>query len=150
LLVYALICYGTRMNINVYLPDDLGERAKAAELPLSQLLRQAVQEELERREAVASTLTESQTYELELEGDSGGYTGRITGRWIAESSSGVVVYMTDDERVIAYDAPNLRYFTLTDDPSMDLDEGLRNWLAPDDAAYISACSALGIKPVLDL
>jgi hypothetical protein len=37
------------MNHNVYLPDEISERAKAAELNLSRLLRDAVTDELKRR-----------------------------------------------------------------------------------------------------
>ena len=35
------------MNVNFYLGDDLGQRAKAAGLPLSRLLQDAVRGELE-------------------------------------------------------------------------------------------------------
>jgi hypothetical protein len=37
------------MDITVYLPDELGRAAKEAELPLSQLLRDAVAAQLDRR-----------------------------------------------------------------------------------------------------
>ena len=67
------------MDITVYLPDEIGQRAKEHELNLSRLLRDAVTEELSRRGAVAETLKDSEVYEIELEGDAGYYTGRITG-----------------------------------------------------------------------
>ena len=38
----AQVRAGGQVNVNVYLPDELGARAKAAGLPLSQLLRSAV------------------------------------------------------------------------------------------------------------
>jgi post-segregation antitoxin (ccd killing protein) len=41
------------MNINAYLPDELGRRAKEAGLNLSGLLREAVVAELERRDREA-------------------------------------------------------------------------------------------------
>ena len=43
------------MDITVYLPDEVGKQAKAAKLPLSQLLRAAVLEELRRREIYIGT-----------------------------------------------------------------------------------------------
>jgi post-segregation antitoxin (ccd killing protein) len=36
------------VNFNVYLPDELGEQAKAEQLKLSRLLREAVVNELHR------------------------------------------------------------------------------------------------------
>ena len=94
------------MNVNLYLPDDLGARAKEAELPLSHLLQGAVVDELERRAMISNTLTEPQTFELQLEDEEGrSYTGRITGSLIATGRGDVELYLLDDERVIGYD-PN--------------------------------------------
>lgn len=39
------------MNMNLYLPDAIGARARAARLPLSRMLRAAVEEELRSRAA---------------------------------------------------------------------------------------------------
>jgi post-segregation antitoxin (ccd killing protein) len=39
-------------DITVYLPDKVGEAAKAAGLPFSRLLCKAVEDELRRRQAV--------------------------------------------------------------------------------------------------
>jgi post-segregation antitoxin (ccd killing protein) len=44
------------VNITVYLPDDLGQRAKDAGLPLSRLLRAAVEKELAERDESASAV----------------------------------------------------------------------------------------------
>lgn len=41
------------MDIGVYLPDAIGAQAKAAKLPLSRMLRAAVEEELKKRAADA-------------------------------------------------------------------------------------------------
>jgi post-segregation antitoxin (ccd killing protein) len=125
------------MNVNVYLPDDLGKRAKDADIPFSQLLRDAVVTELERREAMAQTLTKTETIQLELEDrDGNAYTGRFTGT-IIDGNDTSSIYLTDDERVIFYDSNKLEYWII-EDPETDL-EGWPN-----------ALSALGIKPVIDI
>ena len=92
------------MDFTVYLPAEIGERAKAAELKLSRLLRDAVTRELDRRAAMNDTLAESQEYKVAVEDRDGRvFAGRITGRAIAVSGD-VTVYLTDDERVLAHDA----------------------------------------------
>src|SRR5215207_5262051 len=99
------------MKVNVYLPDDLGERAKAAgELNLSGLLQGALRDELDRREALASLLDgELPEHELDLEDRNGNhYVGVIHGKLLAEGRHDELVYLTDDERVLVYDAGNLR------------------------------------------
>ena len=132
-----------RMNVNLYLPDELGQRAKAADLPLSRLLQAAVSNELERRAAVSNTLQDIQTYEVEIEDRNGyTYTGRITGTCIAESGD-VSVYLTEDGRVIGHNASRLEH-RVFDDPETSLREAL--W----PGAYQEAMSALGIKAVIDL
>ena len=135
------------MNVNVYLPDDLGQRAKDADLPFSQLLREAVRDELRRRETVSETLEQVETYEIGLEDRDGyGYMGRITGKSIAYSETfGVQVFLTNDERVIVYDERHLRHYELSDPV-----EDLRGWIGNDAAQYFSAVEALGEKPVIDL
>jgi hypothetical protein len=133
------------MNINVYLPDDLGKRAKEAGLPFSELLRGAVVAELERREAVASTLEETSEHELYLENKDGvSYIGRVTGTIIGRDRYGAgFVFLTDDERVLVYDENRSSYW-ISEDPEEDLRELL------DDAEYFNAMQALGIKAVIDL
>ncbi len=148
------------VNITVYLPDELGAKAKAAELPLSRLLRAAVEDELERRDTVEKTLSETQTYELEvLDEEDRPYTGRLKGKIIASDDTRTpvacedpgfmarerrsTVYMTDDERVIVYDEDDGKIW-----PQEDPEEDLRSWLGP--GAYAEAMHALGLKPVIDL
>jgi hypothetical protein len=126
------------VNINVYLPDDLGKRAKAADVPFSQLLRDAVVEELERREAMSETLRDVETFELPLEDKDGkAYTGRITGTAIDGDDKDVEIFLTEDERVIWYDNSKLTYWIL-ENPEKELE----GW--PD------ALRALGYTPVVDL
>jgi hypothetical protein len=134
---------GVPVDITVYLPDELGERAKRDEINLSRMLRDALTEEFERSDTMSKTLNKPETYELELDDDeTGQYTGRITGKLIAEDDD-VAVYLTERERVIVYDGSLLRYHDITDDPEEGL-SGLRH------AAYTDACRALGINPVVDL
>lgn len=98
---------------------------------------------------MSETLNTTKTHELDLENEDGElYTGRITGTQIAEDDD-VLLYLADDERVIAYDAGKLRYSVLGNEPRMSFEEELRAWL-PNPAAYQEACDALGIKAVIDL
>lgn len=133
------------MDITVYLPDEIGERAKEEELNLSRLLRDAVTDELERRETMAKTLDETETFEVELrDKEDRPYTGQIKGKRVAwDDKSGYEVFLTDDERVLFYDEGRQQYHQF-DDPV----EQLRSWLSP--AMYSEALYALGEKPVVEL
>jgi post-segregation antitoxin (ccd killing protein) len=133
------------LDITVYLPDKLGAQAKKAELNLSGLLRAAVTEELERRQAVSKTLKETQEQLLTVEDDEGRtYDARLVGREIAHDDQvDAFVYLTDDERVILYDADQLKYWDISDDPDQALSD-----LPP--GAYAEAMHALGLKPVIDI
>jgi hypothetical protein len=132
------------VDITVYLPDEIGEHAKQRKLNLSRLLRNAVITELERMDTVETTLQTSQEYQLDLEDEDGrAYTGRIVGKEIAwDEREETSVYLTSDERVIAYDGRRLRYWELGD-PAEDLRQ-----LGP--IVYTQACNALGIRAVIDL
>jgi hypothetical protein len=128
------------VDITVYLPDALGERAKEQNINLSRTLRDAIEEELEMRDAMKTTLEDTQVYEVELED---GTTGRITGTRIATDwKDGDEVYLTEDERVLYYDAQRERVREI-EDPQ----EELRNL---DGEQYSAAAAALGFKPVIDL
>ncbi len=132
------------MDVTVYLPEDIGKRAKAEGLNLSRLLRDAVSQELERRDAVSKALEDPKTYEVALEDRDGrGYVGRITGKEIAfDDRAEKTVYLTTDERILVHDAHRNDYFEV-DDP-----EELRDAL--HEGAYIDALNALGEQPVVDL
>jgi hypothetical protein len=134
------------MDITVYLPDEIGKRAKEAELPLSRLLRRAVEDELERKDDMKATLSEPKVYEVEMNG--GGYTGRITGALIAaaDNHSGDELYLTDDERLLYYDGNRGRVAEVDDD---EVAETLREMLR-DDEEYAAALAKLGLRPVVDL
>src|SRR5258708_7410885 len=131
-----------RVNVNVYLPDDLARRAKEAKLPFSRLLREAVSIELERRKDVTETLQMSYETYLDLaDGDGHRYQGKLTGRQIAMEGK-IRVFVTDDERVLLYDGDVLGY-RLIEDPVVDL-----RFL--NRGAYVVAMQMLGLSPIVDL
>jgi hypothetical protein len=134
------------VDITVYLPDEIGAQAKAADLNLSRMLRDAVTDELDRRTTVETTLDGAHEIKFELVDDEGGsYIGRITGRIIADDSDrerGVCVYLTDDERIIAHSEYDGKYW------QPDNAEDLRPHLSA--GAYVDACKALGVDAVVDL
>lgn len=135
------------MDITVYLPDALGERAKKADINLSRMLRDALTEEFEMSDAIATTLNEPDTFTFGLEDDEGRfYEGRITGAKIAKDGD-VEVFLTEDERIIVVDHSQSRHIQVStwEDPR----EVLRDWLR-DDGEYVRAMQALGIKPVIDI
>jgi hypothetical protein len=132
------------MDITVYLPDELGQRAKTAELNLSRLLRDAVTDELERRAAVSSTLKDAQEYLLDLEDDEGrSYVGRLTGVRLSAAGEFGGVYLADDQRVLLHDSERGRLWEI-DYPETELRDHL------DDDDYIDAMNALGHKPIIDI
>jgi hypothetical protein len=137
------------MNFNVYLPDELGVRVKEAKaaglLRPSEVFREAIEAALQRRTMMSTTLEDPETYEVYVEdADGRSYTGRITGVSIAsDDRTDVEIFLTTDERVIAYDGGKSTYFVL-DDPV----EQLRGWLPA--SLYAQAVEALGETPIIDL
>jgi hypothetical protein len=138
------------MNFNVYLPDELGERVKSEGLKLSRLLRDAVSKELKRKEAMASTLGEPSTFELDMLTEDGApYTGRIIGTQLIESdvTGPFDVYLTEDHRVILYH-PEDKMVHIHESAGEELANILKDALTGPE--FIQACQALGIRPVVDL
>jgi hypothetical protein len=134
------------MNHNVYLPDEISERAKAAELNLSGLLRGAVTDELDRRDAIANTLgDEVEEHEIELEE----CTGIITGKYLGQTSTDEQIYLSDDERVLVYDVDRQRIVEL-EDPETELTDWLSNSSRDDQEVIADAMRALGLRPRIRL
>jgi hypothetical protein len=136
------------VDVTVYLPDELGKKAKQAEINLSRTLRDAVTEELDRRKTMANTLQASEVHELELEDQDGrSYTGRITGALIASGGRDLEyeVFLAQDGRVILHDSDRHQYEEL-----QDPEEDLAGWRESSPGAYADAMRALGIRPVIDL
>jgi hypothetical protein len=141
------------VDITVYLPDQLGAEAKAAGLPLSAMLRAAVQEELERLRTLDQHTSEMQEHELELvtkDGDP--YTGTIVATLLGEGRKGEdYVYLTEDHRVIWHDVAKGRHweYGLDDgDDSESLSEALSGSFSEDDQVRIMA--QLGLRARVEL
>lgn len=130
------------MDITVYLPDELGERAKKEDLPFSQLLRSAVQRELARRNAAEDMERDMERRELEVEDRTGPVTYRVTAATVARSGdTEVLLHRTGT--VYLYNPSKLTLREL-DNPVEELREVL------DERDYREVCEALGIRPVLEL
>jgi hypothetical protein len=132
-------------TVSVYISEELRNRAEEAGINLSATLRYALEEELGRRDAIANTLSDGiEEHEVELEE----YTGVITGTILAELSDGQL-FLTDDERVLAYDADRQRVDELGD-PETELNDWLQNASRDDGGAIADAMRALGLRPRIRL
>jgi hypothetical protein len=138
------------MDITVYLPDETGRWAKEHELPLSRMLRDAVDAERRRREAPDKTMGEDGTFELAArEANSYGgfdeFTARLHGTLIGRQSLGihgsVDVYQGEDGKLYVHDYDGQLHRDV--DPQ-DLSDHL------DGSTYVQAMRALGEEPVIDI
>lgn len=132
------------MDITLYLPDDLGQWAKAQDgLNLSKLFRAAVIDLRERTEATERTLAESDVHELDaLDDDGVSYTARLHGAVIGGDPEDLVstAYLLDDGRVVVFDGERLVFLR-------DPDE-MREWLDPGE--FVKAMAAVGRRAVIDV
>ncbi|MGH2916412.1 MAG: type II toxin-antitoxin system CcdA family antitoxin [Solirubrobacteraceae bacterium] len=145
-------------DVTVSLTPELRQRAKGEGINLSRMLRVALENELARIDAMDNALTDVQTYLVEMgtshvEGESV-YTGRITGKLIAGGEE-LGIYLTSDKRVLGYQAQGFSadgkpVCERLDDPREDLVANLRHWLRWSDMDYLGACTALGVRAVIDL
>jgi len=135
------------MKINVYLPDEIGEKAKETGLNLSGLLRSAVEDELMKLEAQAKLLDESKEIKLtDLIDDEGRfYTGRFNGSQITYGRK-FQVYISENDaletRIMVHDVSEQKIYYL--DGAADLEAYL------DQDEYIEAMHALGEAPVVNI
>ncbi len=127
------------MKINVYLPDDIGEKAKEAGLNLSGLLREGVEAELHRRERLGALLKDVEVYELTIQ--DGSYIARLHGKLLTPDNEKVEVYLTEEEELVIYDPREGRLHG-----ECEVSD-LHSWL--DDNAYIAVAAALGEEAVID-
>jgi hypothetical protein len=131
------------MNVNLYLPDELGEKAKAADLPLSRLLQRSVTEELQRREAVTKTMKDAREHLVDLETKEGyAYQGRINGIEVHEDDR-YRWFVTTDERVLVYDDENMSAEQVEE-------RNLEQLAEHNPDAYAAVKTALGETPIIDL
>jgi hypothetical protein len=132
------------VDITVYLPDDLGQRAKDRGVNLSRMLRDALADQFAREDAMAQTLTSQppKTIALDLvDPEDRGYKGTLEATRITDSED-PEVYLTAGGKVILYD-PDKRAVWEVDDPEQDLRD------LPSEH-YLDAMDALGIVPTVDL
>ena len=130
------------MDINVYLPDELGAWAKNAGLNLSGLLRNAVEGQRRRAEAIVH----AEMHELEVEDDHGrAYTAQVHGTLIAEEDEPEVrVFLTEDERVVVHSGGTLHVLSVGE-------AGVRlQGFLPGLDQYLDAMQALGQHPVVEI
>jgi post-segregation antitoxin (ccd killing protein) len=133
------------VDITVYLPDEVAQRAKAQNVNLSRVLRDALTAQFTEEDAVSATLEEAGTITLELHTDEGrAYRGRMEATLLGEAADGATaVYLRRTGEVIAYRAEDRAFRTL-EDPASDLFA-----ILPADR-YFAAMDALGIVPEIDL
>lgn len=131
------------MDITIYLPDDIGQRAKAQDVNLSRLLRDALAAQFAEEDAMAKLLEDPQEIKLQLENREGIiYTGRITGTQIAGNDH-VEVFLTSRQNVVVYDIDHKKYYT--EDQDGDLED-----LVNDPDVYLEAMTALDRDAEIDL
>jgi hypothetical protein len=134
------------VDITVYLPDDIGKRANEADLPFSHLLRGAVETELARRDAIAETLGDGvEEHEVDL----GDYAGVITGKLLGTLKDGDQFFLTDDGRVLTYDAHN-RGVWAHEDPETELGKWLQDCPEDDEVVIADVMRSLGYRPRMRL
>lgn len=132
---------------HVYLPDGLGDAAKEAGINLSGLLQAAVKEEIEHMEALKTINSEEHLVTFELDGIA--VQGRITGELIATDRHGNEWYLTDDGRLIVYEAGREKLSDdLLSDPSIDINDIIKD--IDDTETMILVATRLGITPVIDI
>ena len=136
------------MDITVYLPDDIGAQAKESGLNLSRMLRDAVMADFEHSRAMKELAGDTEEILLYLETPDGEtFEGCFTGRLLCENHRGDQVFVTDDERIIAYYPNQLKYYVLEKDQE-SLRETLKTFCEFDE--YISAMTQLGYTATVDL
>ena len=153
-----------KVNVNVSLPGDLRKQAEEEKLNLSRLLREAVVRELHRKTIMKELVSDEQVYEVPIGGGEfldeqdqplDSYTGLIRGKLVYASPPGNV-FLTNDERVIVYyeeelgKYPQGEYRVLEAGATeRELVDFLREHINLD-FAFVEACRALGVRPVVEL
>ncbi len=133
------------MDITVYLPDEVAQRAKAQNVNLSRVLRDALTSQFAEEDAMNATLEKAGTVTLELKTEEGrAYRGRMVATLIGrDEGRGTHVYLRQSGEVITYRSEDRRFLTIAD-PANEL----LAILATDE--YIAAMDALGIMAEVDL
>ena len=134
------------MNHTVYLPDVLGEWAKASGLNLSGLLRDAVEHrrrlanEHADNAALADAMKRAETIELTVEDNDGrNYVLEFVGVPLGDDG---IYYLAEDGRILAWDESKLRVDVID-----DLDDLRHNMVFNE---YVDAMNMLGKTPRVSL
>jgi hypothetical protein len=133
------------VDITVYLPDEVAQRAKAQNVNMSRVLRDALTAQFAEEDAVSATLEGAKTVILDLKTEEGRvYRGRMEATLIGRDvGRGTEVYLRQSGEVITYRSEDHRFWTVAD-PANEL-----STILPTDE-YIAAMDALGIMPEVDL
>lgn len=141
------------MNITVYLPDELGHRAKEAELPFSRLLRDAVTEELQRvaelKHLEETNEAEFRTYSLKVsESDGDLWIARIQAKRIV-ATDGLDIFHTDKDDIVIYGCHS-RAFQIYNAHDKEHISAFLKKIAPSDDEYVQVAKKLGLIRIVDL
>jgi len=140
------------MNLTVYLPDELGRRAKEAELPFSRLLRDAVSEELQRAAELERlnerTEAEMETHKLKVGKDEKLWLARFKGVRIAATDE-LDIYRTDNEEIVLYNCRDRRFNILPIGEDVEISSFLKE-IAPSEDEYVQIASKLGVISIIDV
>ena len=138
------------MNINAYLPDELGKRAKEAKVEFSALLRGAVIKELDRLEALAASTDGMVPQEVEATTIDGHntllrFTGENLGGYDPET------YLTDAGAVILVFEEGWQKFETREEFGEWVNNPHRNMLPASTERELSKTAAyLGLPIVVEL
>jgi hypothetical protein len=127
-------------TVSVYISEELRKQAEEAGINLSATLREALEEKLALRAAIADALSDGvQEHEVELKD----CTGVITGKFFGETGSGEQIFLTDDERVLVYNTHTALVEELSN-PEAALSTRLQEGGDPEVLAPLMR--ALGLRP----
>jgi hypothetical protein len=125
------------VDVTIYLPDELGKRAKDEDVKLSRMLRDALIVHFAEEDAMKAAREDADKIELLLQTDEGSdYTGLITGKRIAGNDR-VEVFVTVRENVVVYDLDKLKYYV------EDGELSLTDLIGDERDVYFEAMDALG-------
>jgi hypothetical protein len=136
------------MDVTCYLPDEVGKWAKENDLGLSRLLRAAVEEEKQRREARAG-ISEHGFERVEVYDDQKERDVAFRGREIARDyDTGQAAYLTEGGAIVVTDQGMFSTFDAWDDLAGQDERDTR--ARPPEALMMQIADALGERYVEEL
>ena len=139
----------TPVDITIYLPDDIGQRAKDKGINFSRLLRDALVGEFAEEDAKAKTLESAEDVVLDLtDGDGRKYRGRMRATALVDDQKGRTFYLKEDGAVMVYDPSqdmDRDQLYEVESPALDLKDQLPR------VDYFAVMDAIGeIPEIIDL